>query len=153
MIIQIEHNILLCNYLSKLDISQFKTFYCLFVHYWANYRYFISEQNFLNLWCELNQLCHESDESFPDQYDNHQEIKSFCQAYPYYFIDRLPIKVISKLFAEYVDNQIDVLIKTAKILSDVNIFAAYTYTNKALGLNEPIDILVSETQDHIKYFS
>ena len=146
-------NLILYKTLSKLNAEQFKIFYSILIHYWANYKFFISKQNLFNLWCELNKYCHESDESFPKQYDNHEEIKSFCRAYPYYFIDRLPIDLISKLFSEHIDNQIDVLIKTVKTLSDVNIFAAYTYANKALGLNEPSDILVSETQDHIKYFS
>ena len=74
---------LLYEYLSKLSLLQFKQFYCLFVHYWTNYKCFISQQNFFNLWCELNQLCHESDESFPDQYDDYEVIKSFCMTYPY----------------------------------------------------------------------
>ena len=64
---------LLYEYLSKLSLLQFKQFYCLFVHYWTNYKCFISQQNLFNLWCELNQLCHESDESFPDQYDTYIE--------------------------------------------------------------------------------
>ena len=146
-------NLILYKTLSKLNAEQFKIFYSILIHYWANYKFFISKQNLFNLWCELNKCCHESDESFPSPYDYHEEIKSFCRAYPYYFINRLPIDLISKLFSEHIDNQIDILIKTVKTLSDVNIFAAYTYANKALGLNEPSDILVSETQDHIKYFS
>lgn len=139
--------------LSKLNIVQFKMFYAIFVHYWANYRYFISEQNFLNLWCELNKLCHELDESFPDPYDDHNKIKSFCQTHPYYFIDKLPFDLISNLFATYVDDHIDVLVKVVKILFEIDLKAAYTYANKTLKLNEPIDNLVTETQDNIKYFS
>ena len=146
-------NLMLYKVLSKLNAEQFKVFYSIFIHYWANYKFFISKQNLFNLLCELNQLCYEFDESFPDQYDNYEEIRSFCRAYPYYFIDKLPIDMISKLFSEYVDNRIDILTKTTQTLYEVNIFAAYTYANKTLGLNEPVDILVSETQDHIKYFS
>ncbi|MBE6782987.1 MAG: hypothetical protein E7536_03135 [Ruminococcaceae bacterium] len=146
-------NLMLYKVLSKLNAEQFKVFYSIFIHYWANYKFFISKQNLFNLLCELNQLCYEFDESFPDQYDNYEEIRSFCRAYPYYFIDKLPIDMISKLFSEYIDNRIDILTKTAQTLYEVNIFAAYTYANKTLGLNEPVDILVSETQDHIKYFS
>lgn len=92
---------LLYEYLSKLSLLQFKQFYCLFVHYWTNYKCFISQQNLFNLWCELNQLCHESDESFPDQYDDYEVMKSFCMTYPYYFIDKLPIPLIADLFAQY----------------------------------------------------
>ena len=76
--------------LSKLNITQFKMFYAAFVHYWVNYKFFISKQNFYNLWCELNLLCHEMDESFPDQYDDREAVKDFCHFHPYYFIDRLP---------------------------------------------------------------
>ena len=143
----------LYKYLSKLTPMQFKSFYCIFVYYWSNYEYFISKQNLYNLWCELNQMCHESDESFPDCYDDYNEIKHFCQAYPYYFIDKLPTKIIACLFSEYVDNRIDVLVCIAKTLYESNIRAAYAYVNQTLGLNEPIDILVSETQEHIEYFS
>lgn len=92
---------LLYEYLSKLSLLQFKQFYCLLVHYWTNYKCFISQQNLFNLWCELNQLCHESDESFPDQYDDYEVMKSFCMTYPYYFIDKLPIPLIADLFAQY----------------------------------------------------
>jgi hypothetical protein len=52
------------------------------------------------LWCELNFLCHEFDESFPDQYDNFYEVRSFCKAHPYHFIEALPIDLVSALFAE-----------------------------------------------------
>lgn len=92
---------LLYEYLSKLSLLLFKQFYCLFVHYWTNYKCFISQQNLFNLWCELNQCCHDSDESFPDQYDDHEVMKSFCMTYPYYFIDKLPIPLIADLFAQY----------------------------------------------------
>ena len=68
--------------LSKLTPIQFKFFYCLFVHYWADYNLFIDKQNLYNLWCELNRMCHDSDESFPDCYDNFKEIKDFCQSQP-----------------------------------------------------------------------
>ena len=139
--------------LSKLNVEQFKVFHSIFIHYWVNYKFFISSQNLFNLWCELNQHCHESDESFPAQYDNHEEIKSFYQTYPYYFIDKLPIDIISKLFSDHIDNRVDILTNIVKTLYEVNVFAAYTYANKTLGVNESVDILVSETQEHIKYFS
>lgn len=139
--------------LSKLDKTQFKIFYSILVHYYTNYKCFISTKNFYNLWCELNLLCHELDESFPEQYDDHNEIKSFCQTHPYYFIDKLPINQIVSLFSEYVEDHIDILTNTAKIIHETDLRTAYIYINRALHLNEPIDILVSETQNHIKYFS
>lgn len=123
------------------------------MHYWVSYKYFFNKQNLFNLWCELNRLCHELDESFPDEYDNKEEIASFCKSHPYYFIDKLPINIIASLFADHIDDRIDILTNVAKILYETDIRAAYTYANKALGLNEPIDILVSQTQALIKRFS
>lgn len=143
---------ILYEYLSKLDAMQFKLFYGAFVHYWVNHKYFISKQNFFNLWCELNFLCHDLDESFPDQYDDHEAIRTFCNAHPYYFIDRLPIDMIAELFAEYVDDRIDILTNFVKILSNTDIYAAYTYTNESLGLDESVGTLVSEAYEHIKLF-
>ena len=143
----------LCKYLSKLNPLQFKIFYSIFVHYWVSNKYFFNKQNLFNLWCELNRLCHELDESFPDEYDNKEEIASFCESHPYYFIDKLPINIIASLFADHIDDRIDILTNVAKILYETDIRAAYTYANKALGLNEPVDILVSQTQALIKRFS
>lgn len=143
----------LYKHLSKLSTLKLKSFYVVFVHYWADYKLFINKQNLYNLWCELNWFCHEFDESFPEQYDNLKEMESFYGANPYYFIDILPTKIIAALFSEFVDNHIDILINIARILFEFDIHDAYAYVSKALGLNEHIDILVSETQDHIKYFS
>lgn len=117
------------------------------------YKYFISKQNLFNLRCELNQLCYEFDESFPNQYEDHKLIKSFFLAHPYYYIDVLPINLIAKLFAEYVDDHIDILASVAKTIYEIDIRAAYTYANDALGLNESVEKIVSEAQDHIKQFS
>lgn len=142
----------LCDCLSKLTAAQFKVFYAAFVHYWVNHKFFITKQNFYNLWCEFNLLCHELDESFPDQYDDHEAVKDFCHFHPYYFIDRLPLDLVAKLFTEHVDDRIDILANFAKILSEADMHTAYTYMNDALGLTESIDYLVSETQTHIKFF-
>ena len=73
--------------LNNLNKEQFKRFWGLFLHYWINYNLFISTQLFFYLWCELNFLCFEVDESFPSPYDDHNLIKSFCEAHPYY-LDR-----------------------------------------------------------------
>ena len=97
------HNLALFEYLSKLTAEQFKIFFAALVHYWAEYKFFISKQNFYNLWCELNFACHEMDESFPDQYDDREAVKEFCHYHPYYFIDRLPMNLVAKLFADHVD--------------------------------------------------
>ena len=147
------NNYELYNCLSQFDSTQLKLFFSVFVHYWMNHKLFISNQNFFNLWCELNQFCHEVDESFPDQYNDYEEIRTFCQMHPYYFIDKLPIALIAKLVTEHVDNHIDILLNIVKILYETDVRTVYTYANKSLGLNESVDILVSETIDHIKSFS
>lgn len=100
----------------------------------------------------MNLLCQELDESFPDQYDDHKTLKDFCHFHPYYFIDRLPLDLVAQLFAQYIDDRIDVLTNFTKILYDADMRAAYTYMNDALELNELIDELVSETEIHIKFF-
>ena len=139
--------------LNKLTVTQFKVIYTALVHYFINHKFFITKQNFFNLRCELNTLCHELDESFPDQYDDHEAVKDFCHLHPYYFIDRLPLALVAKLFAEHVDDHIDVLTNLAKTLFESGIAAAYTYVNEALGLEESIAILVAEALDHVKLFS
>lgn len=146
-------NVLLYKYLSKFDKKQFKIFYALFVHYWAEHKYFISMENFYNLWCELNYYCHELDDSFPDPYDDFYGIKSFCKKYPYYFIDRLPIPLIAKLFAEHANKRVNILANAAKALYELGARATLAYINNALRLNESIDTLITEMEDHIKYFS
>lgn len=139
--------------LCQLTAEQFKKFYAAFVHYWAKGKFFITDQNFRNLWCELNLLCHELDESFPDPYDDHEAVKSFCHYHPYYFIDRLPAELVASLFAEHVDDRADILTRFVKLLSETDIHTAYRYINDALGLTESVDELISETQIHIEFFS
>ena len=139
--------------LRKLNIAQFKIFYGAFVHYLARYRYFISKQNFVNLRCELNLLCHELDESFPDQYDDYEIMKSFFLVHPYYYMDKLPIELMAKLFSELVDNRIDVLTGIAKAAAETDIHGVYAYASHILGLNEQIDILAAQAKQHIKDFS
>ena len=139
--------------LSKLPAKRFKAFYAALVHYWVNHKFFISRQSFYNLWCELNLLCHEMDESFPNQYDDREAVKDFCHYHPYYFIDRLPLGLVAKLFADHVDDRVDILTSFTNLLVEADIRAAYTYMNEALGLSESVDCLVSETHSHIKFFS
>jgi hypothetical protein len=135
--------------LLKLDNCQLKMFYGMLVHYWVKYKFFISSQNFLNLWCELNKLCYEVDESFPDPYDRNL-IKSYCQEHPYYFIDILDLRLIINLFCEHCDDRLDILIQIIKKLDTEGLWAAYACSNKALGLHENIDELVSGTEQWMK---
>ena len=148
-----KDKITLYSQLRKLNLAQLKIFYGAFVHYLARYRYFISKQNFVNLRCELNLLCHELDESFPDQYDDYEIMKSFFLVHPYYYMDKLPIELMAKLFSELVDNRIDVLTGIAKAAAETDIHGVYAYANHILGLNEQIDILAAQAKQHIKDFS
>lgn len=73
--------------------------------------------------------------------------RSFSKAHPYYFTDKLPADIIAALFAENVDDRVDILANIAKLLSE-GIYAAYAYAINALGLNESIDTFVTE---HCKF--
>ena len=138
--------------LQQLNRQQLKIFYSILVHYWVTHKFFISKWNFFNLWCELNVLCHEIDEGFPDITD-HELIKSYCHQYPYYFIDILDTGIVAKLLCEYLDDRIDILTTVAQKLDTEGIWAAYECINEAMGLAEYIDGLVQETEEHIKEFS
>lgn len=139
--------------LSKLTTTQFKIFYAAFVHYFVDHKFFITQPNYFNLWCELNLLCHELDESFPDPYDDYDTMRSFCHYHPYYFLDRIPLDLVAGLFAEQINDRVDILSNFARLLSEADLHTAYTYINDALGLAEPVNDLVLETQIHIQFFS
>lgn len=128
--------------LNKINQSQFKNFYIIFVRYGLTYNFFISKQNLFNLWCELNRLCHESDEGFPERYDDFTEMRCFWQEHPYYFIDRLPLSVVASLFVEYIDNRVDILVNIVKTLSESDVYTACAYADKALGLDGAIETIV-----------
>lgn len=153
MLFEDKDRLALYDNLKQLNKDQFKIFYGAFVHFWANYKFFISKQNLFNLRCELNKLCHELDESFPDQYDDYEMMKSFFLAHPYYYMDKLPTELMARLFSKHVNDRIDILANIAQAIYEADIYTAYTYANNALGLNEATDTLVTEAQDHIKYFS
>ena len=138
--------------LSKLDKAQYKYFYCMLIHYRVSQNAFISKQNVFNLWCELNKLCHEVDEGLPNIYD-HKLVKSYCQEHPYYFIDILDLETVIKLFCEHIDDRIDILAALVQKLDMEGIRAAYAYANEVLGLNEDIEDLVAQTEEHVDAFS
>ena len=138
--------------LLKLDNRQFKLFYGMLVHYWVKKKYFISDQNFLNLWCELNEHCYEVDESFPDPYDDRDLLKSYCQTHPYYFIDILDPGLITDLFCEYLDDRLNVLATIADKLSMGDLWASWEYANRALGLSEDVDALVTDSLEHLRTY-
>ena len=138
--------------LLKLDKRQYKLFYGILVHYWIEHKFFISQRNFFNLWCELNQLCHDVDEGFPEP-DDRELIKSYCIAHPYYFIDILDTVIVTDLFCEYINHKLDILTMIANKLATEGLWAAYEYSNKALGLYENVEKLVLEAEKHLKLFS
>ena len=139
--------------LLKLDKRQLKLLYSVMVHYWVKNKSFISKQNFFNLWCELNELCSEVDEGFPEPHDDHKLLKSYCQAHPFYFIDILDPGLVIKLFCEHLDNKVDILAAVVNKLRTDGLRAAYAYSNEALSMAEDVERLVLETEAYIKYFS
>ena len=139
--------------LEVMDKEEFKLFYSILVHYWVNNKFFISKMNFFNMWCELNKLCHEVDESFPDRYDDHTLVKDFCIEHPFYFIDMLSLKLVKSLFWRYMDKDLEVIIIAIRKLHREDLRAAYEYINEAMGLSEDVDELVLQTEEHIKEFS
>ena len=152
MVINVE-KFILKDELLKLDKRQLKLFYSVLVHYWVKNQSFIGKQNFFNLWCELNELCSEVNEGFPEPHDDHKLLKSYCQAHPFYFIDMLEPGLVIKLFCEHLDNKVDILIKVANKLSTGDLKAAYECCNEALAMNEDVDNLVLETEAYIGYFT
>ena len=142
----------LYEYLSKLEKAQLKAFYGMLVHYWVTQKAFISKQNFFNLWCELNVLCHEVDEGFPDITD-HELIKSYCHQHPYYFIDILDTGIVIKLFCEYLDDRLDILAAMVQKLDTEGIRGACECVDEALGLDENVDELAADIEEHIKVCS
>ena len=138
--------------LQQFNKQQLKIFYSILVHYWVTHKFFISKWNFFNLWCELNYLSAQFDESFPEPYDDCELIKSFCQAHPFYFIDILSPDVVLELFCQYLDNQLDVLSSVVKRIHTGDLRAVYEYINRALELSENIDELVEQTEEYIKAY-
>ena len=138
--------------LLKLDKRQLKLFYSVLVHYWVKNKSFISKQNFFNLWCELNELCCEVDESFPNPHDDHHLTTSFCQAHPFYFIDMLDPGLVINLFCEHFNAQLDILITVAKKLHKEDLRAVYEYCNEMMSMDENIDELVSGTEEYVNVF-
>ena len=138
------------NKFQNFNQTQFKAFYSILVHCWSAKKAFISKQNFFNLWCELNKLCHEADESFPDQYDDHELVLSYCNEHPYYFIYILDLDLIKKLFWKHFDNRLDVLEEMLSKLDTEGIWAACECVNKALGLNDNVDDLVADIENYLK---
>ena len=123
------------------------------VHCWASQKAFISTQSFKNLWCELNFYCSEVDEGFPDPFNDHELLKSFCHAHPYYFIDILSPELIINLFCQHLKDRLDVLATMAQKLDTEGLRAAYEYVNTALKLTNDIDESVAQAEEHVKMFS
>lgn len=147
-----KHKHPLYNNLSRLNVEQLKVFYCVIVHYWSNYKYFLSPESFLELWCEANNLCARANNDFPRSMRDRQAIKHYCQVHPYYFIDLLPTRIVADLFYKYLDKQIGVLtVVTEKILTE-DLTAALSIINKAFSLYEDVDEATQHVLEHVKCY-
>jgi hypothetical protein len=80
-------------------------------------------------------------------------MKDFCVKQPYYFVDILDLRLVKKLFWEYMDQDLDTIIDATIKLHREGLRAAYECINEAMGLSEDIDKLVSNTEEHMKEFS
>ena len=139
--------------LIKLNQHQFKVLYATIVHCWSQDKSFLNKRHFFNLWCELNYFCHIVDESFPDPHDDHELIKDFCHAHPYYFINILPINLISSLFAEHLNQNLDILSNLIKLIYEQDYVSAQEYTIKSLELEGHIaNKLAEDIENHIQQF-
>ena len=136
--------------LSKFNTKQFKILYAIIIHCRAHNKHFISTQNFFNLWCELNALCADFDESFPSPYDDHLLLKSFCSTHPYYFIDILPIPLIAKLFSEQLNKNLDVLLNLIHIIYEEVSKTAHQYIIDKFNLEHTAEELALDLEKHIE---
>ena len=93
------------------------------------------------------------DEGFPNPYDDHELLKSFCHEHPYYFIDMLSPEIIINLFCEHFDDRIDVLATIVQKLRTEGLRSAYEYSNSVLGLTDDIEESVAQAEKHVKMFS
>ena len=93
------------------------------------------------------------DEGFPDPYDDHQLLKSFCQAHPYYFIDILSPELVIDLFCECLDDRLDILATIAQKLDTGGLRASYEYMNGVLDLTDNIEESIAQAEEHVKMFS
>ena len=114
----------------------------------------MSKMNFFHLWCELNELCHEADESFPDQHTDHKLMKDFCIKHPYYFADILDLGLVKKLFCEYMDQDLDTIIDATIKLHREGLRAAYEFIIKEFEMvDNDIDKLINGTQERVEAYS
>lgn len=139
--------------LSKLDAKQFKMLYAIIIHCRAHNKHFISTQNLFNLWCELNMLCADFDESFPSPYDDYLLLKSFCCTHPYYFIDILPLELITNLFSKHFDQHLNILLKLIQTINEKDSRTAHQYIIDEFDIDHTADELVYDLENHIKHYS
>ena len=138
----------LYEYLTKFDRLQLKQFYNILVYYWLNFRYFISSRSFYSLWCKFNDICAKKNKEFPNPYKDINELKRYCQEHPYYFIDMIPPRTVSRLFFQHLDDKIDILAGVAERIYTKDMRSVFEYLKETFSLNGDVDemIKVSEKQ-------
>jgi hypothetical protein len=97
--------------------------------------------------------CSKADKGFPVPHYDHELLKSFCQAHPFYFIDILDPGLVIKLFCEHLDNKLDILATTANKLRTGDLRAAYECCNEALNMVEDVEKLVIEAEAYVSCLS
>ena len=124
----------LYDYLNQLSKDELKKFYSILVHYWNDYKYFISPQSFLRFWIRVNGLCYMIDKDFPNPRKKYKELKIYCQQHPYYFIDKLRHELVVNLFCQHLEDRLDLLIHVAQKVKTEDLDSIEHYLNKALAL-------------------
>ena len=124
----------LYDYLNQLSKDELKKFYLILVHYWNDYKYFISPQSFLRFWIRVNSLCYMIDKDFPNPRKKSKELKIYGQQHPYYFIDKLRHELVVNLFCQHLEDRLDLLIHVAQKIKTEDLDSIEHYLNKALAL-------------------
>lgn len=140
----------LYEYFSQFTPTQLKTFYTILVFCRTHNKSFITMKKFFILWCELNDLCYGLDKSFPNPRIEPQRLKKYCQAHPYYFIDRLPLEQVARLFAKYCDKRRVVLVNLLQIIYKQDAKSAYQYVLDTFHLNYCADELAADLEKQLK---
>ena len=124
----------LYDYLNQLSKDELKKFYLILVHYWNDYKYFISPQSFLRFWIRVNGLCYMIDKDFPNPRKKSKELKLYCQQHPYYFIDKLRHELVVNLFCQHLEDRLDLLIRVEQKIKTEDLDSIEAYLDKALAI-------------------
>ena len=120
------------------------------VHYWLTYKWFVSNRNFVRLWNKFNDICWKAKKGFPNPYKAPIKLTKYCQTHPYYFIDIIPPRMVSKLFYQHLDDKIDILAGVAERIYSKDMRSVFEYLKETFSLDGDVDEMVEETRMQIE---